>query len=120
MRDGASPQASTYVVSPMPRNFPRAADALRRSGNPAQSAVASARSRQPPGSPLSYSSITGVWYGYASGGIMLRRRISARSMPISVAATSTRRSSRKVASGRPAPRYASTGIVFVKTAFTSQ
>ena len=67
---------------------------------------------------MSYCSATGVWYGNASGGMKLRRRISAGSSPVSSAARSTTRSSRYVASGRPAPRYASTGAVWVNTAFT--
>ena len=65
----------------------------------------SAPSRHPIGSPLNH-----IRPARASGtdmrsfGIMLRRRSSTRSIPISAAATSTSRSTTKVASGRPAPR----------------
>ena len=52
-------------------------------------------------------------------GMKLRRRSSMRSMPVWRAASSTRRSSTKQASGRPAPRYASVGTVLVKVARTS-
>ena len=45
----------------------------------------------------------------------LRRRSSPRSMPISAAAWSTSRSMKKLPSGRPAPRYAPTGVVLVNT-----
>ena len=38
-------------------------------------------------------------------------------MPISAANRSMARSTAAVASGRPAPRYAPTGVVFVTTAF---
>ena len=48
------------------------------------------------------------------------RRISTGSMPSSLADRSTKRSITYVASGRPAPRYASTGVVCVKTPVTSQ
>ena len=43
------------------------------------------------------------------------RRNSTRSMPSSAASASIVRSITYVASGRPAPRYASVGVVFVKT-----
>ena len=58
MRDGARPQASTYVQSPMPRSLPLLADADLRLAKLAQSDAASAFSRQPFGSPLSYSTMT--------------------------------------------------------------
>ena len=55
-------------------------------------------------------------YGNASGGMKFLRRISTGSMPSSSAAMSRMRSIRWIASGRPAPRYAATGVVFVTTA----
>ena len=51
--------------------------------------------------------------GNASGGMKFRLRISTGSMPSSSAAMSMMRSSICVASGRPAPRYAAVGVVFV-------
>ena len=53
--------------------------------------------------------------GNDSGGMKLRRRSSLGSIPISAANTSTIRSIASVASGRPAPRYAPIGAVFVVT-----
>jgi hypothetical protein len=43
------------------------------------------------------------------------RRISTGSLPTAAASLSIVRSIAYVASGRPAPRYASVGVVFVKT-----
>ena len=45
----------------------------------------------------------------------LSRRTSTGSLPSSRASASTARSIAYVASGRPAPRYASVGVVCVKT-----
>ncbi|CAB4999324.1 unannotated protein [freshwater metagenome] len=45
----------------------------------------------------------------------LMRRTSAASIPISAANMSMARSIAAVASGRPAPRYATVGVVFVTT-----
>src|SRR4051812_6316381 len=67
---------------------------------------------------MSYCSATGVWYGKVR--MKLRRRMSSWGRFISLAAVATRRSTTYVASGRPAPRYASTGTVLVNTAVTSQ
>src|SRR5918995_908163 len=50
----------------------------------------------------------------------LRRRISIGSMPSSDATTSIARSTRQAASGRPAPRYAVGGAVFVATAIAEE
>ncbi len=47
-----------------------------------------------------------------------RRRNSAGSSPAAAAPRSISRSTRKVASGRPAPRTASTGAVWVKVPIT--
>ena len=57
-----------------------------------------------------------VVYGNASGGMKFLRRISTGSMSSSSAAMSSMRSTRCVASGRPAPRYAAVGVVFVTAA----
>ena len=59
------------------------------------------------------SSPDGLSYGKLSGGRKLRRRTSAGSMPSSSATRSIARSMTYVASGRPAPRYASTNVVLV-------
>jgi hypothetical protein len=59
----------------------------------------------------------GVTKGKASFGTRFRRRTSAGSMPISRAKRSIPRSMAAVASGRPAPRYAAVGHVFVSTDF---
>jgi hypothetical protein len=48
----------------------------------------------------------------------LRRRISAGSSPRPRAASSISRSMTYVASGRPAPRYAATGVVVVSAPVT--
>ena len=56
-----------------------------------------------------------VVYGKASAGMRLTRRTSAGSMPISAAKRSMARSMAAVASGRPAPRYATVGVVLVIT-----
>ena len=53
--------------------------------------------------------------GSVKAGSRLRRRTSAGSMPISAANRSIARSITAVASGRPAPRYAPTGVVLVTT-----
>ena len=53
--------------------------------------------------------------GNLSGWRKFTRRISAGSIPISAAATSSTRSMSCVASGRPAPRYAPTVVLFVST-----
>ena len=45
----------------------------------------------------------------------LRRRVSTESSPIARASASMARSIAYVASGRPAPRYASVGVRFVNT-----
>ncbi len=47
------------------------------------------------------------------------RRSSTRSIPSSSASASIVRSITYVASGRPAPRYASVGVVFVNTPVNS-
>lgn len=54
-----------------------------------------------------------VAYGKASAGIRFLRRSSAGSIASSAARWSNARSTRYVASGRPAPRYADTGVVLV-------
>ena len=51
----------------------------------------------------------------SNGGWKFIRRTSAGSLPICRANASTSRSRTYVASGRPAPRYASVGVVFVST-----
>ena len=53
--------------------------------------------------------------GKASAEMKLRRRTSAGSTPISAAKASTARSIACAASGRPAPRKAVVGVVFVTT-----
>ncbi len=55
-----------------------------------------------------------VVYGNSSRVIQFRARSSSGSMPSSAARSSMIRSMPKVASGRPAPRYASVGIFVVK------
>jgi hypothetical protein len=70
--------------------------------------------------PLSYWNATGVWYGNSEAGTRFFRRNSATSMPMALAVRSHIRSRRYVASSRPAPRYASTGVVFVREPITSQ
>ncbi len=56
-----------------------------------------------------------VEYGNWSFLIRFTRRTSAGSIPISVANRSMARSIAAAASGRPAPRYAVVGVVFVTT-----
>ncbi len=58
----------------------------------------------------------GVSCGNASGASRLRRRTSTGSRPAAAAKRSTARSIAHAASGRPAPRYADSGAVFVTTA----
>src|SRR6516165_5352087 len=60
IREGARPQASAKVQTPIPRYFPRRSDSAFRFENPLQSATTSTFSRQLSGSPLSYSTRTGV------------------------------------------------------------
>ena len=60
-----------------------------------------------------------VLNGNTSSARRLRSRSSIGSMPSSSAAWSTRRSRSAVASGRPAPRYAPIGVVFVSATATS-
>ena len=62
---------------------------------------------------MSYTVPVGVVYGNASAATRFLRRTSAGSMPISTANRSTARSMAAVASGRPAPRYATTLAVVV-------
>ena len=64
---------------------------------------------------MSYVVPDAVVYGNTSGGIRFFRRTSTGSMPSSAAIRSIARSTSAVASGRPAPRYAATGVVFVTT-----
>ena len=56
---------------------------------------------------------------FSKRGIMFFSRMSAGSMPSVLPSLSIIRSIMNVASGRPAPRYASTGVVFVYTPWTS-
>jgi hypothetical protein len=63
--------------------------------------------------PLSYFRPVITSCPLVNGGIKLRRLISTGSSWSLWASTSSIRSSRNVASGRPAPRYASTGVVLV-------
>src|SRR5262249_43327923 len=65
MREGARPQASANVQSPIPRYFPRRSDSVLRLEKPFQSAVTSTLSRQRSGSPLSYST-NGGFVGIAA------------------------------------------------------
>ena len=58
---------------------------------------------------------------FAGNSLMkLRRRSSAGSRSSSAASASIARSIAYVASGRPAPRYAPVGVVFVTTALASK
>src|SRR5215831_17254929 len=59
---------------------------------------------------------TALRYGIASAAIRFLRRSAMRSIPISAAAVSIRRSRAKVTSGRPELRYGLVDIVFVNTA----
>ena len=79
---------------PMPRSLPRASDAARRAGKPAQSAFSIAWAISPGKSPLSITSPRPMVWGISSGPGMLRRRISSGVRPISRAVTSTSRSIR--------------------------
>ena len=82
-----------------------------RASKPFQSAASIAWFMLPSKSPESYCMMTGVWCG--KDFTKFCRRSSAGSLPISRAAVSIIRSTRYEASGRPAPRYASTGTVLV-------
>ena len=53
--------------------------------------------------------------GSSNFGRRLRRRTSTGSIPSSAANRSIARSTAAIASGRPAPRYAATGVVLVTT-----
>ena len=66
---------------------------------------------------MAESTLSPQMFGVASlnGGCRFFRRSSTGSMPILRAKVSTIRSTTKVASGRPAPRYASVGVAFVMT-----
>ena len=56
-----------------------------------------------------------VVIGSENGGTRFRRRTSTGSSPVSSANRSMARSIAATASGRPAPRYAATGVVLVTT-----
>ena len=56
-----------------------------------------------------------VVYGNASSGTRLRSRTSTGSSPTAPAKRSIARSTSQAASGRPAPRKATVGVVFVTT-----
>jgi hypothetical protein len=99
----------SWTTSPRAR---RSACSLRRSSYPAASSTRSSAAGK---SPLSYRAPKPFECGTVNGGSRLRRRTSAGSTPISAANRSIARSTAAVASGRPAPRYAPTGVVFVTT-----
>jgi hypothetical protein len=99
-----APEGSQNTAQPMPRSFPFFMESFLRDSKLSQSDFSSACSNSPAGSPLSYRDPTGVLYGNASFGMKLIRRSSVRSMPVSRAASSTRRSTRYETFGRPAPR----------------
>ena len=103
----------------MPRSFPARAEASRRTGKPSQSARATARSIVSSKAPLAMGMPAWFVYGKSCGRMKLRRRSSRLSMPSSLAAASMSRSVMYAASGRPAPRYAETGMVLVNTQRTS-
>ena len=93
-----------------------AACSARRSS---QFAIASVLSSSRSYSPESYTFPAAVWYGNCSGWMKFLRRTSAGSSPSSRASSSIDRSTKKIASGIPAPRYASVGILFVNTSISS-
>ena len=69
--------------------------------------------------PESYMTPIAVSCGSLCGGMKLRRRSSSGSIPSSWASWSMVTSIMWVASGRPAPRMASVGNLFVRTPMTS-
>ena len=105
----------------MPSSF-RLPPARRRACSALSSsypAVSRASSRARPYSPQSMLAPVGVVRGKSVGASRLRRRSSAGSIPSLPAARSMIRSSVTVASGRPAPRKAATGVVLVMAATAS-
>ena len=105
----------------MPISLRSPADRLRSCSALSSSypAVSKARSRARSYSPQSMLAPVGVVSGKSPGASRLRRRNSAGSMPNSAAAMSMIRSRHTVASGRPAPRKAATGVVLVTAATAS-
>ena len=89
---------------PTPRSLPARSLCLRRFGKDDHSATAMARFITSLNSPESSRSLVADVYGIADGGTKLTRRIASGAIPSSRAATSTIRSSKYAASGRPAPR----------------